>query len=288
MCKSSPSRALAGWHVLRFVQLLVLSLNSYSNASFVHTPRPKNLKFCGRLPCDVSIPNDTFGVVPDLRLNDCKSTTRIFCHESREDDCFNNENPFQQGRNGLDLSKRGMVQKFVSAALVVYSSSSNPLPSNAVPPAYVIAEELGYFPVTNRAGETTYISARVKRKSTDQAIALAEYLSSKECNAVMYGAFWCPHCQRQKEMFGREAWSKINYVECDSRGEGNKASVCLAKGVNGFPTWKISKRGIGGKNDFDFSGEMPLLELAKRIGYKGSFDPDLEPNFSIGNSASCG
>ena len=34
----------------------------------------------------------------------------------------------------------------------------------------------------------------------------------------MYGAYWCPHCAHQKELFGAEAWSLIPYVECSLKG----------------------------------------------------------------------
>jgi len=57
--------------------------------------------------------------------------------------------------------------------------------ANAAPPMAVIAEELGYFPVTNRNGDTIYVSARVKRHSTEQAVALAEHLKSVSTSCWM-------------------------------------------------------------------------------------------------------
>ncbi len=85
-----------------------------------------------------------------------------------------------------------------SAALPILTSS--PRPSNAAPPFAIMAEELGYFPVTDEAsGETVMVPAKAKRSSTDQAVELAKYLQSTK--AVMYGAFWCPHCQRQSKSF---------------------------------------------------------------------------------------
>ncbi len=39
-----------------------------------------------------------------------------------------------------------------------------------------------------------------------------------------YGAGWCSHCQRQKQLFG-EAMKYINYIECDARYNGNP-SLC--------------------------------------------------------------
>ncbi len=83
-----------------------------------------------------------------------------------------------------------------SAALPILTSS--PKPSNAAPPFAIMAEELGYFPVTDeKSGETVMVPAKAKRSSSDQAVELAKYLQSTK--AVMYGAFWCPHCQRQSK-----------------------------------------------------------------------------------------
>lgn len=161
----------------------------------------------------------------------------------------------------------------IPATMSVYNNEAN-----AAPPMAVIAEELGYFPVTNKLGETTYIPARVKRHSTDQAIELSKFL--KEKGVTMYGAFWCPHCQRQKEMFGREAWDIMNYVECDRRGMNGNAAMCLKDGVDGFPTFKY-------KNGKELAGgEMPLERIAKLSGFKGVLDGSLEPDLPV-SSGSC-
>ena len=31
-----------------------------------------------------------------------------------------------------------------------------------------------------------------------------------------YGAYWCPHCARQKELFGDDI-SNVNYFECEDK-----------------------------------------------------------------------
>lgn len=49
--------------------------------------------------------------------------------------------------------------------------------------------------------------------------------------AVMYGAYWCPHCQKQKAMFG-DAVKFLNYVECTEEPE-----KCTNAGIQAFPTW---------------------------------------------------
>ena len=145
--------------------------------------------------------------------------------------------------------------------------------ATAAPPIAVIAEELGYFPVQNREGEVVYIPKKVKRKSTDQAVELAKLMNEKGIS--MYGAFWCPHCSRQKELFGQEAWSYINYVECSPKGYGFKG-VC--KNIDGYPTFK-DKRGR-----INFSGERPLEFLAKEVGFK-DFDPTLEDTLPMDGTA---
>jgi hypothetical protein len=51
--------------------------------------------------------------------------------------------------------------------------------------------------------------------------------------AVMYGAEWCSHCKEQKRLFG-DSWKLVPYVECP-----DNTSLCLEKGVEGYPTWLI-------------------------------------------------
>ena len=41
----------------------------------------------------------------------------------------------------------------------------------------------------------------------------------KDSGITFYGAFWCPHCQAQKKLFGRSA-KLLPYVEC-STTDGN-------------------------------------------------------------------
>lgn len=161
------------------------------------------------------------------------------------------------------LSRRAWLKTSIASGGAIASTLSVGS-ANAAPPIAVIAEELGYFPVQNREGQVVYIPKKVQRKSTDQAIELAKAM--KEKGITMYGAFWCPHCSRQKELFGQEAWSYINYVECAPKGYGFKG-VC--KDIDGYPTFK-DKRGR-----INFSGERPLEFLAQEVGYQ-QFDPALE------------
>ena len=99
-------------------------------------------------------------------------------------------------------------------------------------------------------------------KSSPEKIKLAEHLAKE--GAVMYTAYWCPHCHDQKEMFGQEAAKKLNLVECAKDGFNNKRELCEAKGITGFPSWEIN-----GSID---SGVKSLKELAELSNYKNTKD----------------
>lgn len=95
--------------------------------------------------------------------------------------------------------------------------------------------------------------------SSPAAIALAKHLTAK--GAVMYTAYWCPHCQEQKELFGKEATTELKVVECAPDGHNNQAALCQAKQIQGFPSWEID-----GKIE---SGVKPLAKLAAMSQYRG-------------------
>lgn len=96
--------------------------------------------------------------------------------------------------------------------------------------------------------------------SSPAAIALAQHLS--ESGALMYGAYWCPHCQEQKKLFGAAGAEALPYVECDASGKNGQPEKCRAAGIDGFPTWKIG--------DQTLSGTQDLETLAEASGYTGS------------------
>jgi uncharacterized membrane protein len=88
------------------------------------------------------------------------------------------------------------------------------------------------------------------------AEGLARHLTAS--GAKLYGAYWCPHCTDQKEMFGKAA-GRLPYIECDNRSPAGKQAVCVAAGVRAFPTWDI-----GGRRH---EGVLSLEELARLTGY---------------------
>lgn len=71
-------------------------------------------------------------------------------------------------------------------------------------------------------------------KNSVNYLPFAECLTAQEF--TLYGAYWCPHCNDQKELFG-EAFKAINYVECDPNGPNAKPEVCIEKDIKRYPTW---------------------------------------------------
>lgn len=102
----------------------------------------------------------------------------------------------------------------------------------------------------------------VTQPSGPAEIGLAEHL--QRIGAKMYGAYWCPHCHDQKQLFGQAAAAKLTYIECDRAGQNAQPERCQAAGITGYPTWEI-------KGEL-FSGTQSLTELAKLSDYPGSED----------------
>ena len=99
----------------------------------------------------------------------------------------------------------------------------------------------------------------ISTTSSAAELGLAEHL--KQIGAKMYGAFTCPHCQNQKQLFGKDAAAQLNYIECHPQGENSQPDLCMKAGIQAFPTWEIK-----GKS---YQGEKTLAELADLSGYQG-------------------
>ena len=78
--------------------------------------------------------------------------------------------------------------------------------------------------------------------------SFAQCIAKKK--VVMYGAEWCPHCQKQKALFG-SAFKYVSYIECP-----DNPKVCLERQVKGYPTWIFP-------NGHRFEGEQSLEEISK-------------------------
>ncbi|GAB4524691.1 MAG: vitamin K epoxide reductase family protein [Pleurocapsa sp.] len=146
-------------------------------------------------------------------------------------------------------------------ALGVYANVNNPVAdaNNGVE----VVDADGLIPIPETQGNPQPPHGwEVTTTSGEAEIALAQHLTA--IGAKKYGAFWCPHCYEQKQLFGQEAFSKIDYIECDPQGENPQRDACIAAGIKSFPTWEI--------NGEFYSGVKTASELAELSGYDGADD----------------
>ena len=80
----------------------------------------------------------------------------------------------------------------------------------------------------------------------------AQCLKTK--GVVFYGAFWCPHCQATKRMFGSSA-KLLPYVECSNPDGQSQTQICIDKKIQSYPTWVFPDGKI-------LTGEHTLQELS--------------------------
>lgn len=103
-------------------------------------------------------------------------------------------------------------------------------------------------------GVTYYLVHRSQHKYD----AFAQCLGAR--GVKMYGAYWCPHCQEQKEKFDA-SFSYAPYVECGVKGDTHaSAQVCKDEGIKHYPTWQFPPTGERVERVFT------LEELSNRSG----------------------
>lgn len=99
------------------------------------------------------------------------------------------------------------------------------------------------------------LSAALWIKSARQPGEFDEFAEClKENGAVLYGTFWCQHCQNQKALFGKSA-KRLTYVECSTPDGRSQLEICQEKNIDSYPTWEFN-------DGSRLNGEIPLKELA--------------------------
>jgi thiol-disulfide isomerase/thioredoxin len=82
----------------------------------------------------------------------------------------------------------------------------------------------------------------------------------KDKGAIFYGAFWCPHCQNQKNLFGNSK-KNLPYHECSTQDSNGELQECKDAGIKTYPTWVFADKSVQ-------EGEMSLQALADKSGCK--------------------
>ena len=90
-------------------------------------------------------------------------------------------------------------------------------------------------------------------KSTGKYDSFAKCLADN--GVKMYGAYWCPHCNNQKQMFG-SSWQYVNYIECSLPNRAGQTQVCNQAGIRAYPTWEFQDGNI-------LEGELTFTQLSQ-------------------------
>ncbi|MGE0793172.1 MAG: peptidylprolyl isomerase [Candidatus Woesearchaeota archaeon] len=115
-----------------------------------------------------------------------------------------------------------------------------------------------YVAILKENAEIEYVDNTNTENSDNTIETFAKCLTEK--GAKMYGAYWCSHCNAQKESFG-EAVTYINYVECDSNGENSQYELCSEMNIEGFPTWIIDGKQYAGRQTHEKLAEITGCEM---------------------------
>ncbi len=102
------------------------------------------------------------------------------------------------------------------------------------------------------APSTTPTLGQAINPSNAAQLALVRRL--RERGALYYGAWWCPACFRQKNLFGQEAGNQLPYVECEKTAADRQR--CDRAGIKAYPTWVLGDRRVEGILSLDALGRL--------------------------------
>lgn len=81
----------------------------------------------------------------------------------------------------------------------------------------------------------------------------------KDQGVKFYGAFWCPHCQAQKALFGSSV-KLLPYIECSNPDGQSQNALCNSLGIQSYPTWVFPS----GTTTATSTGEQTLQDLSTK------------------------
>jgi hypothetical protein len=117
--------------------------------------------------------------------------------------------------------------------------------ARATPPALAAPAPAG------EASNTTPTLGAAMEPSTAEQLALVEHL--RRVGVVFYGAWWCPACFKQKNLFGQQAGNQLPYVECEKTDEQRQR--CERSGIGAYPTWVMGSQRLEGVQTLERLGQ---------------------------------
>ncbi len=92
--------------------------------------------------------------------------------------------------------------------------------------------------------------------STAEQLALVAHLRRQ--GVLFYGAWWCPACFKQKNLFGQQAGNQLPYVECEKSDEQRER--CERAGIAAYPTWVMGEQRLEGVQSLQRLGQWSGFE----------------------------
>lgn len=146
----------------------------------------------------------------------------------------------------LGLAALGpLLWGFGTGALAAPGASASPTSSSSSDAPAALGRDASSTPTLGPA----------MNPSTAEQLALVEHLRRQ--GALFYGAWWCPACFKQKNLFGQQAGNRLPYVECEKTEEQRQR--CQRAGIAAYPTWVLGTQSV--------EGVQSLQELAKWSGF---------------------
>lgn len=124
----------------------------------------------------------------------------------------------------------------------------------------IILIVVGIVIVLGLGGFVSYQSYKTNNSPAQSGALDAFATCIKDSGTIFYGAFWCPHCQATKKMFGASA-KLLPYVECSTPDGQNQTQICIDKKIVSYPTWVFP-------DGSQITGEHTLNELAQKTSCK--------------------
>lgn len=101
----------------------------------------------------------------------------------------------------------------------------------------------------------------IRNNGGSEAAATTRFDDFGQCladaGAKFFGAYWCPHCNEQKQML--EYSKSLPYIECSTPNGQDRTQVCIDENIESYPTWKFTDGSV-------LQGVRQLEELAEKTG----------------------
>lgn len=106
--------------------------------------------------------------------------------------------------------------------------------------------------------------------------SLATCLGEK--GAKFYGAFWCPHCNNQKKVFGKSE-KLLPYTECSTPDGKAQTQVCIDNQIQSYPTWIFA-------DGTRLTGEQTPQDLAEKTACEATLPANPTEEANLENNTS--